>query len=109
MEKRSPRVDAYIEKAPEFARPIMERLRSVFHQVVPDIEENIEYYTPRHLEALKVKPGITGLAQVEGRGHLTFQQINEYDIRYVENQSLWLDLKILIRTLFSLVRRDGAV
>jgi radical SAM protein with 4Fe4S-binding SPASM domain len=96
-----------LDELPNFLNVLKGDLRLVGPR--PDIQENIEYYTPRHLQKLEVKPGITGLAQVHGRGHLTFQQTNEYDIEYVESQSLWLDLKIVIKTVLALVRRDGAV
>jgi len=74
----------------------------------PDIEENIRYYSEAHLVKLDVKPGITGLAQIMGRGKLTFQQINDYDCEYVRTRSLWLDLKILAGTLPVLLNREGA-
>jgi lipopolysaccharide/colanic/teichoic acid biosynthesis glycosyltransferase len=74
----------------------------------PDIEENIRYYSPRHLRKLSVKPGATGLAQVSGRGNLTFDDTNEYDLEYVENQSIGLDLNILLRTFLVLWKREGA-
>jgi len=74
----------------------------------PDIAENIRYYSPAHLRKLDVKPGITGLAQIMGRGNLSFLEINDYDVAYVEQQSLWLDLSILLRTIPSVLKRDGA-
>jgi len=74
----------------------------------PDIVENIRYYSPEHLRKLDVKPGITGLAQVMGRGHLSFLETNDYDVRYVEDQSFLLDLKVLLRTIPIVMRRDGA-
>ncbi len=74
----------------------------------PDIAENIRYYSPEHLRKLDVKPGITGLAQIMGRGKLSFLEINDYDVEYVDRQSLWLDLKILLKTIPSVLRRDGA-
>jgi lipopolysaccharide/colanic/teichoic acid biosynthesis glycosyltransferase len=74
----------------------------------PDIEDNIRYYSEPHLIKLDVKPGITGLAQIKGRGNLTFQQINDFDCEYVRTRSLWLDLKILFATLPVLLKREGA-
>jgi len=46
MGKRDPRVDAYIAKSPEFARPILEHVRDVIHQAVPDVEETIKWSSP---------------------------------------------------------------
>ncbi len=75
----------------------------------PDINENIGYYTPRHLKKLSVKPGVTGLAQIMGRGNLSFHDINEYDVDYVENRSIWLDIKIFFKTIWTSIKRDGAL
>ncbi len=74
----------------------------------PDIVENIRYYSERHLQKLNVRPGITGLAQVMGRGKLSFYQTNEYDVEYVRKRSLWYDLKILARTIPGALRATGA-
>ncbi len=74
----------------------------------PDIAENIPYYLPRHCRKLDVKPGITGMAQIRGRGMLTFHETNELDNQYVERRSLTLDLKILLKTVLVVVRGDGA-
>ena len=74
----------------------------------PDIAENIRYYSPAHLRKLSVKPGITGLAQIMGRGKLSFLEINDYDVEYVDHQSLGLDLTILLKTIPSVLKRDGA-
>jgi sugar transferase EpsL len=54
-----------------------------------------------------VRPGITGWAQVNGRNAISWQQKFEYDVWYVENQSFWLDIKILMLTVKKvLVRAD---
>lgn len=74
----------------------------------PDIAENIAYYSKAHLRKLDVKPGLTGLAQIKGRGKLTFQQINDCDVEYVNNRSLLLDLKILMKSVATVLRCDGA-
>lgn len=64
----------------------------------PDIVQDIRWYHPEHLCKFDVKPGVTGLAQVEGRGLLPFHQINELDVEYVRQRSLWLDVKIFAKT-----------
>jgi lipopolysaccharide/colanic/teichoic acid biosynthesis glycosyltransferase len=74
----------------------------------PDIVENIRYYEKQHLVKLDVRPGVTGLAQVQGRGNLSFHETNEWDVEYVRNRSVWLDLKIFLKTLWVSLRGDGA-
>lgn len=74
----------------------------------PDIAENIRFYQPHELRKLDVKPGVTGLAQVEGRGLLSFEETNQMDLKYLEARSFWVDARILIRTLVELVRARGA-
>ena len=74
----------------------------------PDIEENIRYYPKDHLRKLEVKPGVTGLAQIKGRGKLSFFQTNEYDVEYVNTRSLMRDLRIIYKTITACVKRDGA-
>ena len=57
---------------------------------------------------LSVKPGLTGLWQVSGRSSLPFEKAIELDLYYVENASLWLDLKILLKTIPAVLSRRGA-
>jgi lipopolysaccharide/colanic/teichoic acid biosynthesis glycosyltransferase len=85
-------------------------LRGDMHLVGPrpDIFENIQYYEPQHLAKLLVRPGVTGLAQVQGRGNLSFHETNEWDVEYLRHRSVWLDLKILAKTLWVSLRGDGA-
>lgn len=74
----------------------------------PDIADNVVYYYPGEMKKFSVKPGITGLAQVRGRGFLPFHDINAYDVEYVDKRSLWLDMKILVETAVYVVGRHGA-
>ena len=74
----------------------------------PDIAENIRQYELHELRILDVKPGVTGLAQVEGRGLLSFEEINRLDLKYLEARSLWVDARILARTFVELVTARGA-
>lgn len=74
----------------------------------PDISDNIRHYLPRHMVKLCVRPGVTGLAQVMGRGTLPFHATNEYDVEYVENLSLRRYFLILIKTFSVLITREGA-
>jgi lipopolysaccharide/colanic/teichoic acid biosynthesis glycosyltransferase len=54
-----------------------------------------------------VRPGLTGLAQVMGRNSLTWDEKFEWDVRYVETRSFWLDLLILGRTVKAVIFREG--
>ncbi|HEX2504974.1 MAG TPA: sugar transferase [Gaiellaceae bacterium] len=64
----------------------------------PTLAYQVEQYTPRQRRRLDVRPGLTGWAQVNGRARLRWAERIELDVWYVENQSVWLDLKILLRT-----------
>lgn len=61
----------------------------------------------RQKKRLLVKPGLTGLAQVSGRGELTREEKLELDVRYVEIASLWLDCKIMLATVARVLGRKG--
>ena len=64
-------------------------------------------YSPRQFRRHDVKPGITGLAQINGRNEIAWEDKFEHDIFYVENHTLSMDLKILIATVCKVFRRDG--
>jgi lipopolysaccharide/colanic/teichoic acid biosynthesis glycosyltransferase len=74
----------------------------------PNILAEVEAYKDWHMRRLHVLPGITGLAQINGRSSIPFDQIVQYDIEYVENESLMLDLKILLYTLPTIAKGNGA-
>ncbi len=67
----------------------------------------LDRYTPEQARRHEVRPGITGLAQVAGRNELTWEERFSYDVWYVEHASLWLDVRILVRTVVRVLRRDG--
>jgi lipopolysaccharide/colanic/teichoic acid biosynthesis glycosyltransferase len=73
----------------------------------PTIQEQVDRYTDRQRRRLEVKPGITGWAQVNGRTSLPWPERIELDIWYVENRSLWLDVRIIARTIRLLVTGQG--
>jgi len=70
----------------------------------PTLKYQVEQYEPWKRRRLDVKPGLTGLAQVEGRASLSWDDRIRLDVWYVENRSPWLDLKILARTPLALFR-----
>jgi exopolysaccharide biosynthesis polyprenyl glycosylphosphotransferase len=74
----------------------------------PPIPYEVEEYDLKHRRRLDMKPGITGLWQVSGRNRLTFEEMVKIDLYYIENWSLWLDLKIILLTLPAILRGDGA-
>ncbi len=73
----------------------------------PLLMQYLERYTPEQRQRHDVRPGITGLAQVNGRNVLTWQQKFELDLWYVNHQSFWLDLRILAKTLLQVAQRGG--
>ena len=73
----------------------------------PLLMEYLPYYSERQKRRHDVRPGITGWAQVNGRNLLSWDEKFEMDIWYVENQSLWLDIKILCMTVRKVIIRDG--
>ncbi len=74
----------------------------------PNVPWEVDEYRPWHYERLEVLPGITGLAQVRGRSGISFDSIVQYDIEYVEQQSLGMDLRILWRTVSTVLFGKGA-
>ena len=73
----------------------------------PTVRVQVEQYTLRQLGRLAVEPGITGWAQVSGRAALPWHERIELDLWYIEHWSLWLDLRILVRTARLLLSGKG--
>ncbi|MEJ7711018.1 MAG: sugar transferase [Pyrinomonadaceae bacterium] len=73
----------------------------------PPIPYEVEFYDLWHRKRLEMKPGLTGLWQVSGRNRLSFEEMVRLDLLYIENWSLLLDLKIILRTLPVIVRGDA--
>lgn len=74
----------------------------------PPIPYEVENYAPWHRRRLDMRPGITGLWQVSGRNRIPFEEMVRIDLFYIENWSLWLDLKIILLTIPAVFRGDGA-
>jgi len=75
----------------------------------PLYERQAALWTPRQKKRLDVKPGITGYAQVFGRGGITHEEKIELDVYYVEHKSWRLDLKILLKTFTSVLTGSGDI
>ncbi len=74
----------------------------------PPLPREVAEYQAWHQQRLLVRPGMTGLWQVSGRSDLSFDQMVRLDLYYAENWSLWLDLKILLRTIPAVILGRGA-
>ncbi|MFH1370586.1 MAG: sugar transferase [Planctomycetota bacterium] len=64
-------------------------------------------YTPEQARRHEAKPGITGWAQINGRNAISWEDRFQLDVWYVDNWSLWLDLKILVKTIILVFKREG--
>ena len=67
----------------------------------------LDRYTPEQARRHAVKPGITGLAQIGGRNTITWEEKFALDSWYVEHGSLALDIRIMLKTFWRLIKRDG--
>ena len=72
----------------------------------PLLIEYLDLYNDKQKRRHDVKPGITGWAQVNGRNAISWEQKFDYDVWYVDNQSFWLDMKILWMTFLKVIRRS---
>ena len=73
----------------------------------PSLPYQADNYTERQHGRFRMRPGITGWAQVNGRNDLTWTEKIEYDLEYIENYSLWFDVKILFRTVAVVFKQEG--
>ena len=74
----------------------------------PDIPFAVSMYQNRHLERFRITPGITGLWQVSNRKKTAFEEQIRLDMEYIKNQSLFLDIKILLLTVRTILKGDGS-
>ncbi len=74
----------------------------------PEVPELVAQYPPEYQRRHAVRPGITGLAQVNGRGDLTYHEAMVYDLEYVEQHSFLRDVAILLQTVPTVLGRRGA-
>jgi sugar transferase EpsL len=73
----------------------------------PLLMEYLDRYTPEQARRHEVRPGITGWAQVNGRNAISWEEKFKLDVWYVDNRSLWLDIKILCMTFQKVFKREG--
>ena len=73
----------------------------------PLLVEYLELYSPTQARRHEVRPGITGWSQINGRNNMPWDEKLSLDVWYVDHRSLWLDMRILLRTLWVMVTRQG--
>ena len=73
----------------------------------PQLVRDMVFMTPEQRTRHTVRPGLTGLAQCNGRNNMTWEKKFEYDLTYIERITLWGDIKILFKTVFKVFARDG--
>ena len=73
----------------------------------PLLMQYLDRYTPEQARRHEVRPGLTGLAQVNGRNAISWEEKFGYDVEYVDNHSLAGDIRIILDTVFQVVRRHG--
>ena len=97
-----------IDELPQFLNVLKGEMSLVGPR--PPIFYEVEKYEPWQLRRiLEVKPGITGLWQVDGRSRTSFDDMVRLDLRYALKWSIWLDLKILLKTVRAVIRPEGAL
>ena len=110
---RDPRITAIglflrktkLDELPQFWNVLMGDMSLVGPR--PPIPYEVEAYELWHRKRLDMKPGLTGLWQVSGRNRLPFEEMVRLDLFYIENWSLLLDLKIILRTGFVMLGGEG--
>jgi len=105
---RKTQVGAIIEKLsidelPQFFNVLFGSMSMVGPR--PHQKREVAKYMDYHRRLLTISPGITGLAQVSGRSDLAFENEYRFDVFYIENWSLWLDIQICLKTIFVLLNR----
>jgi len=73
----------------------------------PLLMEYLDRYSPEQMRRHDAYPGLTGWAQVNGRNAITWQDKFRHDVWYVDNWSFWLDIKIILLTLWKVIKREG--
>lgn len=75
----------------------------------PVVEKEVEEYGTNKDKFLSVRPGLTGYWQVNGRSNTTYEERMKMELYYVDNWSLWLDIKIFFKTFITVFKKEGAV
>ena len=73
----------------------------------PLLMQYLDRYAPEQARRHEVKPGITGWAQINGRNAISWEEKFKLDVWYVDNWSIWLDIKIIVITIWKILKREG--
>jgi sugar transferase EpsL len=73
----------------------------------PLLMQYLDRFTPEQARRHEVKPGLTGWSQVNGRNAISWEEKFRLDVWYVDNRSIWLDTKIILITVWMIIRREG--
>ncbi len=95
-----------IDELPQLVNVVLGQLSLIGPR--PHLPSEVEKYALHHRRVFTVRPGVTGLAQISGRSNLPFEEEVAFDMRYIEDWSLMLDLWILWRTVFVVLFGRGA-
>jgi len=94
-----------LDELPEFFNVLRGELSLVGPR--PLLVQYLDRYTPEQARRHSVLPGITGWAQIHGRNALTWEDKFKLDVWYVDHWTIWLDIKILLLTVWKVLRREG--
>lgn len=73
----------------------------------PQMKDFLDHYSEHQMRRHEVKPGMTGLAQVSGRNNLSWEEKFDLDVEYVDTHSIWLDFKIMFKTVKVMLKKEG--
>ena len=94
-----------LDELPELANVVLGDMSLVGPR--PLLMEYLPLYTPEQARRHEMRPGMTGWAQVNGRNCLSWEDRFALDVSYVDNQSFWLDTKIMLLTVLQVIRQHG--
>ena len=94
-----------LDELPEFVNVLRGDMSLVGPR--PLLREYLGHYTPAQARRHEVRPGLTGLAQLSGRNLTSWPERLALDVEYVDNWSIWLDLRLIVRTTAAVFRRSG--
>ena len=98
---------ASIDEFPQFINVLKGEMSLVGPR--PYLYREKEDMGSKYQQIIQVKPGLTGLWQVNGRSDVDFKERLEIDVQYIQDRTLWLDFKILVKTFFRVFRKGGAI